>query len=284
MLSGTLPSLIVLLFRVAPALVVLSMGLKVAFLVVQLGSVWLIFYWVTGSIPDPLVDSIGFPVESSIYALLGAGCLFFSSLLGLASRYIALKATFSLERSLLSIREPEGLRLLPGDLKNIVKVILSLIDITVPMLLIVSVVVCWALVLPYSLAAVIVLLFVGCYAIRGGIRHSAVKYRQPKSRVTVAEYLKSQEHVSFYRILLLPSYISTVIFAVISISIVLSVIIARHFFDGGTWYTDLLIIATAITFLQMRSFAGIIQRVGAYKISLGKINKLLSQKTKASLS
>lgn len=254
------------------------MALKVSFLVVQLGSIWLIFYWVTGNVPSALVEKTGVPVESYFYAFLGAGLLFLSSLLGLASRFVALKATLRLEKVILAEVRAKEFPLLPGDLKNIVKVMLSLIDITVPVLLIIAVIVCWSLVLPYSLLAVLVLLVIGFVAIRSGVGYSAGKYRRTGKRVSIAEYLSSNEHISFYRVLLLPNYISMVIFGVISISIVLSVYIARQYFDGGSWYTDLLMIATAITFLQMRSFAGIIQRVGAYSDSLAKIDKILLPK------
>lgn len=274
-LNGRLPRLIALFFRSAPLYVLLAMALKVSFLVVQLGSIWLIFYWVTGNVPSALVEKTGVPVESYFYAFLGAGLLFLSSLLGLASRFVALKATLRLEKVILAEVRAKEFPLLPGDLKNIVKVMLSLIDITVPVLLIIAVIVCWSLVLPYSLLAVLVLLVIGFVAIRSGVGYSAGKYRRTGKRVSIAEYLSSNEHISFYRVLLLPNYISMVIFGVISISIVLSVYIARQYFDGGSWYTDLLMIATAITFLQMRSFAGIIQRVGAYSDSLAKIDKIL---------
>jgi len=273
--------LVSLLFRVSPAQVILSMFFKVAFLATQLGSIWLTFYWVAGSIPTALVSSSGISPESNVWAFIGAGGLFLSSLISLMSKALALKATFRFEKVILESGRIEEVSLLPGDLKNGVKVLLSLIDVTVPILLIVSLVVFWAIVNPYSILVIVALFFIGVFALKRGVNFSAGKYVRTGKRARITEYLESDEHNAFYKIMMLPSYISAVTFATISVSIIASVLLAKEILASGSLYVDFILIATAITFLQMRSFVGVIQRLGAYKPSLSKLNKIAGYAAKA---
>ena len=195
--SNSVSRLVALLFRVSPVQVILSMFLKVVFLATQLGSIWLTFYWVSGSIPPALVSSSGIPSESNIWAFIGAGGLFLSSLISLMSKALALKATFRFEKVILESGRIEEVSLLPGDLKNGVKVLLSLIDVTVPILLIVSLVVFWAIVNPYSILVIAALFFIGVFALKKGVSFSAGKYVRTGKRARITEYLASDEHNAF---------------------------------------------------------------------------------------
>lgn len=267
--------LIILLIKTSPGLTSVSIFAKAAFLLSQLASILLIFSWINGSVPAMLVNLVGLPKASNGYAFIGAAGLISSSVLALLSKKYALQAILQVEKKILSEMSFSGVKVNKGDLKNMVKVLLSVTDVIVPIMLMLAVVIAWSIVTPYSMFAIAVLAVLALLLMKKGVSFSAKRYQPSKIRTQLSEYFGSDEHRSFYRILIMPNYIGVAMLSLIAGGIIFSVLAARVYLDGHETYAHILIIATAVSFLQARSFVGIILRTGAYNRSLGKVVDVL---------
>ncbi len=279
LLNGKLVSLIVLLLRTSPGTTLVSIVAKAAFLLMQLASILLIFSWINQSVPEPLIALTGFQANSNGFALMAAAGLVLSSAMALLSKKMALKGTVKVERVIIGRlgERPNGLQ--KGDLKNIVKVLLSVTDVIVPMMLMVAVVATWIIITPYSAVAIGGLAVVALPLMKKGVSFSAKRYKPGKARIPLPDYLDSDEHLSFYKIMIMPNYIGLAMFTLISFGIILSVMAAKVYFDGQETFAHLLIIATAVAFLQARAFVGIILRTGAYNRSITKVYDIMKPST-----
>lgn len=272
LLDGKLVGLVMLMLRTSPACTLASLIAKAAFLLMQLASIMLIFSWINQSVPGPILTVTGLPADSNWFALLGAFGLILSSALSLLSKKMALKGILRVERVIIERFVGQAHTLQKGDLKNIVKVLLSVTDVIVPVILIVAVTAAWVWITPYSLIAVVILALFALPLMRKGVSFSAKRYRPSKVRTLFPDYLDSEEHTAFYKILIMPNYIGMAMFVMISVGLILSVLAARLYFNGNETYAHILIIATAVAFLQTRSFVGIILRAGAYNRSITKVD------------
>lgn len=275
LLNGKLVSLIVLLVRTSPGYTLISILAKAAFLLMQLASILLMFSWINQSVPKPLIALTGLAADSNWYAFMAAAGLVLSSAMSLLSKKMALKGTMKVERVILARVNETHAGLQKGDLKNIVKVLLSVTDIIVPVMLMVAVIIGWVVVTPYSAIAIGVLAVLALPLMRRGVSFSAKRYKPGKARIALPDYLDSEEHQSFYKIMIMPNYIGLAMFTLISGGIIFSVMAAKVYFDGQETFAHILIIATAVAFLQARSFVGIILRTGAYNRSITKVHDII---------
>lgn len=274
--KGKLFYVLFVFLKTAPILALASIGFRLLFIIIQVASIWFIFGWVSGQVNPYAAQFIGLPAESYVYPCIGALTFFGSTIFSLLSKICGLKATFKFEKLITEkINEVEN-SLTKGDLKNIVKLMIGVLDVGVPLLLIVVVSVLWILITPYTLILIALILLGGMWLLKKGVGFSAKRYRSAMPGNKLDEYLNSSEHQGFYKILLLPSYVTLVLMSVIAISIVLSLIATKLYFTAQGEQIGYMAILTGVAFLQMRSLSSIIVRAGAYNKSLASVYILLN--------
>lgn len=264
--------------RSAPILVLTSMGFRFLFIAMQVLSIWFIFGWVGGSVNEHVLDIIGLPAASYVYPCIGAAGFIASTAFSLLSKICALKATLKFEQVVVEKSIALGAIVTKGDLKNIVKLTISVLDIVVPLGLIFAVSVLWVIITPYILILLVFILFLGVWFLKKGVGFSAKRYKPVAVRNKLDSYLGSEEHLGFYKILLLPNYIALVLIAVIAVLIVLSIIATKMYFDLHGTSVGRMAILTGVALLQIKSFNSIILRAGAYNKSLTAIHGVLVTK------
>ncbi|MCQ4268865.1 hypothetical protein NAV28_16710 [Pseudomonas stutzeri] len=262
----------------APMLVLASMGFRFLFIAMQVVSIWFIFGWVGGHVNPHVLELVGLPAESYVYPCFGALGFICSTLFSLFSKVCALKATLKFERFIVEKNTTLQIALNKGDLKNIVKLMISVLDVVVPLGLITAVSVLWALITPYTLILVLFILLFGVWFLKKSVGFSAKRYKLVSVRNRLDSYMGSEEHLGFYKILLLPNYIALVLVAIIGVSIVLSLIATRLYFASHGSQVGYMAILTGVAFLQIRSFASIILRAAAYNKSLAAVHSVVTAK------
>jgi len=264
--------------KAAPMLVTASMGFRFLFIAMQVASIWFIFGWVGGHVNSYVLSIVGMPVESYIYPCIGAVGFMCSTVFSLLSKMCALKATFKFERVVVEKSTVDKKPMTKGDLKNIVKLMISVLDVVVPLGLIIAVSMLWAFITPYSLIVFLFIVCSGIWLLRKGVIFSAKRYKPVSTRNKLDNYVGSEEHLGFYKVLLLPNYIALAIISIISISIVLSLIATKLYFSSHGSQVGYMAILTGVAFLQIKSFASIILRAGAYNKSLAAVYSVLLSK------
>ncbi|WP_313055167.1 hypothetical protein [Pseudomonas lopnurensis] len=259
-------------------LVLTSMGFRFLFIAMQVLSIWFIFGWVGGSVNEHVLDAIGLPAASYVYPCIGAAGFISSTLFSLLSKISALKATFRFEKVVIEQSFANGFVLTKGDLKNIVKLMISILDIAVPLGMIFAVSILWLFITPYTLVLLIFFIFAGIWFLKKGVGFSAKRYRVSSPRNKIDSYFGSEEHLGFYKILLLPNYITLVLVAIVAVSIVLSIIAAKLYFSSHGSQVGYMAILTGVAFLQIRSFGNVVLRAGAYNKSLAAVHEVLFAK------
>lgn len=259
-------------------LVLASMGFRFLFIAMQVVSIWFIFGWVGGHVNPHVLELVGLPAESYVYPCFGALGFICSTLFSLFSKVCALKATLKFERFIVEKNTTLQIALNKGDLKNIVKLMISVLDVVVPLGLITAVSVLWALITPYTLILVLFILLFGVWFLKKSVGFSAKRYKLVSVRNRLDSYMGSEEHLGFYKILLLPNYIALVLVAIIGVSIVLSLIATRLYFASHGSQVGYMAILTGVAFLQIRSFASIILRAAAYNKSLAAVHSVVTAK------
>ena len=265
-----------------PIFVMASMGCRFLFITMQVISIWFIFGWVGGHVNQHVLDLVGLPAESYVYPCVGALGFICSTVFSLFSKICALKATFKFERAVAEKSVALKAILTKGDLKNIVKLMISVLDVVVPLGLIFAVSVLWAFITPYTLILAFFILLSGVWFLRKGVGFSAKRYKPVSARIKLDSYVGSEEHLVFYKILLLPNYITLVLITIIAVSIVLSLIATKLYFASHGSQVGYMAILTGVAFLQIKSFASIILRAGAYNKSLTAVHGVVVAKKDAS--
>lgn len=274
--KGRLVRLFFLLMKISPISVAASLFFKGLFLLAQILSITTIFSWSMGHVRPALVGLTGYPPDSVIYPCLAACCFVASSIFLLISKKVALSATMSLEKLILSHYIPgKKTCLTPGDLNNIVKLMLSLLDSIVPIALIFCVSVAWGYIEPFTVVIVLLIVVFFIWLMRKGVSFSAGRYREVKSSSGIESYYGSERHVRFYKILILPQYISIASTTVVSLALVFSIISAKIYLENHSSLPAKLMLVTGVAFLQSRSFVGIVLRAGAYNKSLVAVTSVL---------
>jgi hypothetical protein len=276
--KSKLISLFIVLFRTSPFFVLASMFFKGLFLLTQVVSLMLIIGWAMGSVRAVIVEVIGVPPESVLFPCIGAAGFVLSTLFSLFSKQCALKATSAFETHILGKFDPNDHSLSSGDLNSIVKLMISIVDSVVPIVLILGVSVAWAVVKPYSVLIILILMSLMFWIIKKGIRFSSKRFRLKMIRPDIKDYVESDQHERFYGILLTSHYISIGMTIIISISLVISLVTAKEFLDFNSGYAARLLLVTGVAFLQARSFVGIIMRTGAYNKSLVTVHNIMSSR------
>lgn len=264
--------------RSAPILVITSMGFRFLFIAMQVLSIWFIFGWVGGKVNGHVLDIIGLPAVSYVYLCIGAAGFISATLFSLLSKISILKATFKFERVVVEQSLVNGVIVTKGDLKSIVKLIISIMDVAVPLGMILLVSALWLFITPYSLLLFVFFILVGTWFLKKGVGFSAKRYRVVSARNKINSYFGSEEHLAFYRILLLPNYITLISVVIVAVSIVVSIVAAKLYFASHGGQVGYMAILTGVAFLQVRSFGNVVLRAGAYNKSLAAIYDVLIAK------
>lgn len=280
--KSKLAPVLVSFVKSAPILILSSMGFRFLFIVLQVASIWFIFGWVGGHVNQHILNLVELSVDSYIYPCIGALGFIGSTIFSLFSKICALKATFRFERSIVEQNVNLNVVMTTGDLKNIVKLMISILDVMVPLGLIVAVSAIWVFITPYMLILILFMLFLGVWSLKKGVGFSAKRYRPISTRNKLDSYVGSEEHLSFYKILILPNYITLVLMTIIAVAIVASLVATKLYFASHGGQVGYMAILTGVAFLQMRSFSSIILRAGAYNKSLLAVyNVLIAKKVPA---
>jgi len=276
--KSKLAFVLLFLLKSAPVLSVSSMGFRFLFLGTQVVSIWFIFSWVGGSVNQYVMMLVGLPETSYVYPGIGAAGFIGSTIFSLLSKVCALKATYKFEKELVKKNEIANEKLTKGDLKNIVKLMVSSLDSVVPLTLITCVSVLWVAITPYVLILIFLVFLAGLWFVKKGVGISAKRYKSVTTRSKLDSYIGSEEHSNFYKILLLPSYLTLALISVIAISVTTSLIATKVYFASHASPIGHMAILTGVAFLQIRSFISIILRAGAYNKSLTAIYRVLASK------
>lgn len=274
--KGKIVHILSILIKSSPQSVFFSMLFKALFLITQVASIGLIMSWALGHVKPFLVDIVGNDIDSIIYPSIGAFGFVASSVFSFFSKYFALKSTYNLEKKIIDRLVYSDTKLIPGNLKNVVKLMLAIVDNVVPIILLLGVSLVWAYIVPYSIIFVFLLLVAWLWILRRGVGISAKRYAGKRSRISVEEYIESEEHAQFYKILILPNYIFILLLFIISVSLVFTLSIAKSVIIDSSGVSTYLILLTGIAIIQTKSFVGIVLRVGAYNKSLICVDKVLS--------
>jgi hypothetical protein len=271
--KGNLSYLYFLLLRLAPLRLIWVFLFKVLFILFQVSAISLIVSWYRGHIPDLLVTWIAVPTESNVYPGVSASLLVFASFCSLLARKLSLSSILKVEKY---IEERIGETLKPSTYKSIVKVLLSMIDLLVPLVFIAAVSIVWLVLYPVSLVPVLFFVFIFVLVMKRTALISIGVMKKDGGR-SDAEYISSGEHDKFFRILMLPQYLNFAIYLLMAALIfVLAVFIKNYFVYSHQLM--ILSIVTALAVLRLKSFLGIIVRIGAYYRSIADTVKLLKQK------
>lgn len=262
----------------APVFVTTSMGFRFLFIAMQVLSVWFIFGWVGGDVNEHVLSVVGLPAASYVYLCIGAAGFIVSTVSSFLSKICALKATLKFESFVVERSFFLEVPVTKGDLKSIVKLLISVLDVIVPLGVIFTVSVLWVLITPYALVLFVFVLLSGVWILKKSVGFSAKRYKCVVMRGKLDRYLGSEEHLGFYKILLLPNYITLVLMSVMAVSIVLSIIAAKVYSDLHGASVGHMAILTGVALLQIKSFNGIILRAGAYNKSIAVIYGVLTAK------
>ncbi|WP_085920298.1 hypothetical protein [Halomonas sp. CSM-2] len=277
--KSKLTTVLVRFVKTAPLLVFASIGFRLLFILLQVASIWFVFGWIGGSVNPFIMKLVGMPVGSYVYPCIGALGFIGSTFFLLIGKICSLKATFKFENYIVKNNINMKSSVTKGDLKNLVKLMISVIDVMVPISLIVAVSALWVFITPYMLILIFLMLCLGIWLIRKGVGFSAKRYKTTPTRKNIDSYVGSDEHIGFYKMLLLPNYIMLASMSIIAVAIVSSLIATKIYFSSYGEQIGYMAILTGVAFLQMRSFSTIIVRAGAYNKSLSLIyNAVFSKK------
>jgi len=237
--------------------------------VLQMGAMWLVIYWVNGNLPIVLVEIINLDQESLIFPVVGSLFLILSAVLSLLSKLFGITAVKKFEKKISN----DDIKINSSDYRNVAKLLLSVIDVIVPAVLLTTVVILWSLEYAWLIILAVLLGFLGIWILKKGVSYVSPFY-VIKPHNNKSGYLHSAERIRFYKILMVPQYISMAVFLAISIILVAVAIASKSYVDISSGFHSLLVIMTIVSLLQLRSFVGLMVKMGAYKGNVANMNKL----------
>jgi len=262
-----------LLVSLAGFRVALSLITKATFIGFQVLALWLTISWLSGTVLPSVKELLEFDDASIVYPVISGVLLFLASLASFVSRLIALQSINKLEDYIFGAINREDV--LVSDYRNITKLLLALMDALIPLTLIIVVLIAWLVKLPELMPLLTLLVVLISLLLRVGARFSRTRFKYPVKRAKNIEYIGSDEHQKFYRILMLPQYLSLATYGLISVAMVGIVISTQYMSVGGNVGLGLLPIATALALLQFKSFVGLLVRLGVYSGSAYRVANLI---------
>lgn len=276
--KGKMFRLVFRLLRVSPGYFILSMLLKLLFLATQVIALGIIFKWVGGSVNHYLVSIFGLDSNSYFYPILGSVIFILSSVFSFLSKFSALKSINKLEHLIVEKSIENSSLVTVGDMKNVAKLMVHFVDILVPFLLFVFVSMVWVYIAPISLFIFSTLFLLMLWLIKKGVRFSSKRYGKRSGKIELCDYLGSEDHIRYFKILLMSNYVTAIVFPLISLLMILSMFGASYYADRLGDNTGKIIILTAVALLQSKAFVGITLKLGSCYRSLVSIDSVFSLK------
>jgi uncharacterized membrane protein YqjE len=114
------------------------------------------------------------------------------------------------------------------------------------------------------------------YFFRKTVKVSAKTMKIFPSSIAVNDYLGSESDAHFQKILMHSQYVIVAVYSLMAICVsLLAIIIKNNLLISIGEYATLLIIATAISILQLKSFVSALVKMGAYNATISKIVTVL---------
>lgn len=274
--NGKTYNLILSLLKVSPYYFISSLFLKLLFLLMQAIALGIIFHWSTGHVNYYLLSMIGQDKGSYIYPGVGAFLFVTASLISLLSKIVALKAIEKLEVLIVKKSLSSKVKVSIGDLKNIVKLLIHVVDVIMPTVLFVGVTIFWMFIAPSMVLFFVFVLIWALLLMKKGVRFSSSRYGRKSARLGVNEYLSSDDHKSYYNILLMSNYLTAVVFPIISVLMVVSLVAASHYSESLGSYANKVTIVTALALFQTKGFIGLTLKIGTCYKSLILVNAIMN--------
>lgn len=259
------------MFGLAPIGIISSVFLKGLFLLFQISAIWLMLSWISGTIMPEILDIVQHNVTSYLYPIFAGCILILGSFAAFFSKLFALNSIKKLEKHISQLTQ--GKDILVSDYRNVTKLMLVLIDSLVPFIFIISVLFVWTLKVNELVPLFFICTISLAFLFRTGIRYARGIFKAAVKKIDKYEYFGSDEHKKFHQILMAPSYISLVIFILISIVMIVAAIWLSS--SSNLISFGFLPIATAIAILQFKSFVGLIVRIGVYSENANRVSRFL---------
>ena len=257
--------------------IVFASFLRIASLIMQAMSVGLLLSWLLDSLPEIINEYISNSVPHYLIPIVSVLIFFCSSILTVLSKKITLHAIFLFEKYVFLVKSVEDISL--HEYGGIARVLLSLVDALVPLLLILLVGSLWVYQYPSSTSYIVLFLLLtgaGIAAIidyistkhEGSVEKSRAERRLPKN-----EILKIQDDRRyFYRIIILPQYTSVLMYFVVSLIIAASLVFIKEYYsEEKGLLSSFLPLLTIVSILQLSSMVTLLMRVGMFRELIGKL-------------
>jgi len=265
--------LVKLMLRLTPLQLFFSLFLKASFILLQISAIWIMVSWIGGKVLPRVQEVVGLDSSSYIYLAIAACALILASACSFGAKLVSLHCVKKAE-IYVSQLAGKSAGLLASDFRNLSKFLMSIIDAFMPLTFIVSVVIAWIVVVPAALLPLTVVAIFIVFCFKKAVGFSAKTFRRGKREAATQEYIGSVEHQQFYRILMVPHYISLATYSLIAVGMVI-VLIAIKRFTIEHLELGLLPIASALALLQFKSFAVLLVRYGAYYSNTTKVVEFL---------
>lgn len=253
--------------------IAIALCFKSAFLLIQVIAIWTILGWMRGSVPEIISMFLGIESASYVYPVFAGLLLIFSSVCSFVSKLIAISAVKRLEFRLfneISHNPPPA-----SDWRNLAKLLLSLTDSLMPLGIILAIIGFWLYFIPVLMPLVIIaVLIIALFQVRG-IRFSKNTFLMPRVRAKPEEYIGSDDYLRFYKLLMVPQYVTFGTYILVAVTIAgVAILIKSH--SATVLRLGLLPLATALSILQLKSFIGLTVRWGVYAGSASAIDEAIS--------
>jgi len=273
LLNTKVAVLVRLMLKLTPIQLFIALLLKACFISLQVAAIWLMISWVGGK-PLPLVQTlVAHDPSSYIYLAISACALILASVFSFGARWVTLRCVKRAETYVFHRAGKKG-GLLASDFRNLSKFLMSIIDAFMPMAFIVSVVIAWIIVVPAALLPLAAVAFFIVFSFKKAVVFSERTFRPGKRVAAPQEYIGSVEHQKFYRILMVPQYISLVTYILIAVGMVIVLASVKQL-ETESFELGFLPVASALALLQFKSFAVLLVRYGAYYGNAAKVVALL---------
>lgn len=270
--KGNMSFLAFLLLKKAPSRLIFVVLLKVLFIAFQVFSLWVIVPWITGHVRPAVKDLVGVNAGSYIYPFLSALSLLLAGATTVLSRKITLDC---IDLIIIDVeifdKKKEILR---SSYKSLLKLLLAIVDSCIPFIFILLVCFYWVVCAPLAAPAIFTTLFLVILYFKKTVKKSIDVNSLGEKNIEVESYLMTEEYERLRRVLLFPMYVTFVTYLVMGVLICFLAIFVKNY-TGDTANLRILLILTALAILRLRSFVGIVAKIGSYYRPVAPILKLL---------
>jgi len=259
----------------SPLSIFLSLFARICFISFQAIAILILIGWLTGEVNFRIAGIFGFRQEGISYPILSGSMMLMASIFGIISRKMAIYTIRKIEIYAVNLDSTSQLTI--SDLRSFAKIMLALIDTLIPILLLLLTSIAWLWYFPW-LTPFLILVAVGLFFLYRAIaKYSEKQIRAPSEKFSNIEYLTSAQRHRFYKILILPHYITLITyFLLASFVVIFSIVLVGINDESARAEIQILSIVTAIATFQLKSLVTVVVRIGAYGESSRKVAKVVS--------